>query len=85
VFVAYVPTTVQLKETVEALQQRVDFGEIQSFEVLLRNWQVKGMSVRPVHQMVAHSAFIIVARRLAHAATRISPPRVDSSLSGRDE
>jgi tRNA (adenine57-N1/adenine58-N1)-methyltransferase len=85
VFVAYVPTTVQLKETVEALQDHVDFAEIQSFEVLLRNWQVKGMSVRPVHQMVAHSAFIIVARRLAHATTQNQAPAVDSSASGRDE
>jgi tRNA (adenine57-N1/adenine58-N1)-methyltransferase catalytic subunit len=85
VFVAYVPTTVQLKETIEALQDHVDFAEIQSFEVLLRNWQVKGMSVRPVHQMVAHSAFIIVARRLAHATTKNQAPAVDSSASGRDE
>jgi tRNA (adenine57-N1/adenine58-N1)-methyltransferase catalytic subunit len=85
VFVAYVPTTVQLKETIEALQNHVDFAEIQSFEVLLRNWQVKGMSVRPVHQMVAHSAFIIVARRLAHASTQNQAPAVDSSASGRDE
>ena len=85
VFVAYVPTTVQLKETVEALQERADFAEIQSFEVLLRNWQVKGMSVRPVHQMVAHSAFIIVARRLAHAAAQTSVPAVDGSPGGRNE
>jgi tRNA (adenine57-N1/adenine58-N1)-methyltransferase catalytic subunit len=85
VFVAYVPTTVQLKETIEALQNHVEFAEIQSFEVLLRNWQVKGMSVRPVHQMVAHSAFIIVARRLAHATTQNQAPAVDSSASGRDE
>ncbi len=70
VFVAYVPTVLQLKETVEALQQRSDFAEIESFETLLRNWQVKGMSVRPVHRMVAHSAFIIVARRLAETAVR---------------
>ena len=26
---------------------RSDFGEIESFETLLRNWHVKGMSVRP--------------------------------------
>jgi len=67
VFVAYVPTVLQVKDTVEALQQRSDFAEIESFETLLRNWQVKGMSVRPVHRMVAHSAFIIVARRLAES------------------
>jgi tRNA (adenine57-N1/adenine58-N1)-methyltransferase len=85
VFVAYVPTTVQLKETVEALQERADFAEIQSFEVLLRNWQVKGMSVRPVHQMVAHSAFIIIARRLAHVAARTSVPAADGSPGGRNQ
>jgi tRNA (adenine57-N1/adenine58-N1)-methyltransferase len=85
VYVAYVPTTVQLKETIEALQERADFGEIQSFEVLLRNWQVKGMSVRPFHQMVAHSAFIIVARRLAHATSQIPPPAADTSSAGRSE
>ena len=68
VFVAYVPTALQLKETVETLQHRPDFAEIESFETLMRHWHVKGMSVRPVHRMVAHSAFIIVARRLADTA-----------------
>jgi tRNA (adenine57-N1/adenine58-N1)-methyltransferase len=68
VFVAYVPTALQLKDTVETLQHRVDFAEIESFETLMRDWHVKGMSVRPVHRMIAHSAFIIVARRLADTA-----------------
>jgi tRNA (adenine57-N1/adenine58-N1)-methyltransferase len=67
VFATYVPTAIQLKDSVEALQQRTDFAEIESFEVMLRNWQVRGMSVRPVHRMVAHSAFIIVGRRLAQS------------------
>ncbi len=66
VFVGYVPTAIQLKDTVEALQRRPDFGEIDSFETLMRHWRVKGMSVRPQHRMVAHSAFIIIARRLAN-------------------
>lgn len=65
VLVSYVPTAIQLKETVEALQASPAFGQIESFETMLRNWQVKGLSVRPVFRMVAHSAFIIVARRLA--------------------
>ena len=81
VFVAYVPTAIQLKDTVEALQNRPDFGEIESFETLLRNWHVKGMSVRPVHRMVAHSAFIIVARRLAGAADEASPWGVAAAAS----
>jgi tRNA (adenine57-N1/adenine58-N1)-methyltransferase len=65
VLVCYVPTALQLKDTVDALEANPLFGEIESFETLLRHWQVKGLSVRPLHRMVAHSAFIIIARRLA--------------------
>ena len=68
VLVCYVPTAIQLKDTVEALQARSDFGEIESFETLLRHWQVKGLSVRPHFRMIAHSAFIIVSRKLAAGA-----------------
>jgi len=79
VFVGYVPTAMQLKDTVEALQRRPDFAEIESFETLMRNWHVKGMSVRPVHRMVAHSAFIIVARRLADAPAEIDGAAIMSA------
>ena len=65
VLVGYVPTALQLKDTVDALQAHSGFGQIESFETLLRHWQVKGLSVRPLNRMVAHSAFIIIARRLA--------------------
>ncbi len=68
VLVSYVPTALQLKDTCEALERSPVFSQVEAFETMLRHWQVKGMSVRPVHRMVAHSAFIIVARRLAEAA-----------------
>ena len=67
VLVGYVPTALQLKDTVDALQAHTEFGQIECFETLLRHWQVKGLSVRPLNRMVAHSAFIIIARRLAPA------------------
>jgi tRNA (adenine57-N1/adenine58-N1)-methyltransferase len=85
VFVAYVPTAIQLRDTVEALQARADFAEIESFETLLRNWHVKGMSVRPVHRMVAHSAFIIVARRLAGTAQPIAARAEGEQTEDREE
>jgi tRNA (adenine57-N1/adenine58-N1)-methyltransferase len=65
VLVCYVPTALPLKDTVDALNDSPHFGEVESFETLMRHWQVKGLSVRPLHRMVAHSAFIIIARRLA--------------------
>ena len=82
VFVSYVPTAIQLKDTVEALQQNRSFAEIESFETLLRNWHVKGMSVRPVHRMIAHSAFIIIARRLAD---QVNASGFKPSASGTDD
>jgi tRNA (adenine57-N1/adenine58-N1)-methyltransferase catalytic subunit len=85
VFVGYVPTVLQLKDTVETLQQRPDFAEIESFETLMRNWHVKGMSVRPVHRMIAHSAFIIVARRLADMPADLQPEPVAASDPVRAE
>jgi tRNA (adenine57-N1/adenine58-N1)-methyltransferase catalytic subunit len=83
VIVSYVPTALQLKDTVEALQHSGDFAEIESFETLMRHWQVKGLSVRPVHRMVAHSAFIIIARRLARSV--ITEPVDDLSATSAAE
>jgi tRNA (adenine57-N1/adenine58-N1)-methyltransferase catalytic subunit len=70
VLVCYVPTVIQLRDTVDALQADSAFAAIESFETLLRNWHVKDLSVRPVHRMVAHSGFIVVSRRLAAATSQ---------------
>jgi tRNA (adenine57-N1/adenine58-N1)-methyltransferase catalytic subunit len=81
VLVCYVPTAIQLGDTVGALERDGGFGEIESFETLLRNWHVKGLSVRPVHRMVAHSGFIIVARRLASPSQAAAEPLAASDES----
>ncbi|MBV8134626.1 MAG: tRNA (adenine-N1)-methyltransferase [Deltaproteobacteria bacterium] len=85
VLVGYVPTALQLKDTVDALQANADFGQIESFETLLRHWQVKGLSVRPLNRMVAHSAFIIIARRLAAAPPPEAQAESTSPWSERAE
>jgi tRNA (adenine57-N1/adenine58-N1)-methyltransferase len=72
--VCYVPTVLQLKDSVETLAGSANFGQVDSFETLMRPWHVQGMSVRPVHRMVAHSAFIVVARRLAPAVVMPEEP-----------
>lgn len=65
VFVAYLPTVLQVKALVDDLQRRDAFGAIESFENLFRPWHVRGQSIRPEHRMVAHTGFLVVARRLA--------------------
>jgi tRNA (adenine57-N1/adenine58-N1)-methyltransferase len=59
----YVPTVPQIQRMVEALGPGWDM--VRTFETLQRGWTVDGLSVRPDHRMVAHTAFLIVARRVA--------------------
>jgi len=64
VLVGYVPTVVQVKTLVDELRAHPSFDAIEVMENLLRFWHVKDLSVRPEHRMVAHTGFIIVARRV---------------------
>ncbi|MBI4294676.1 MAG: tRNA (adenine-N1)-methyltransferase [Chloroflexi bacterium] len=66
VLLAYLPTILQVHRLVETLRQDQAFDLVETMEVLLRTWHVGGVSVRPDHRMVAHTAFIVTARRLAH-------------------
>ncbi|MFW6009979.1 MAG: hypothetical protein ACOC9I_01520, partial [Actinomycetota bacterium] len=44
------------------------FGQLRTTETLVRPWDVDGLAVRPAHRMVAHTAFLTIARRLPSAA-----------------
>lgn len=65
VIVTYVPTVPQMQQTVDVLRSTRSYLDIMCFEALLRTWNVEGRSVRPDHQMVGHTGFITVARRVA--------------------
>jgi tRNA (adenine57-N1/adenine58-N1)-methyltransferase len=64
VYLSFVPTIPQVMQTVDALEGTCAFAQIQTFETLLRTWNIQGRSVRPDHRMVAHSGFITVARKV---------------------
>lgn len=63
VWVSYVPTVPQVQQTMDALRRTGVFGELATFEVLHREWNVDGRSVRPEHRMVGHTGFITTARK----------------------
>lgn len=65
VLLAWVPTALQLYETAMALQQDARFADVAVTETLLRPWDVGPQTARPAHRMVAHTGFLISARRAA--------------------
>ena len=84
-FLAYVATVTQLSRTVEALRHSGLFTEPESWESMVRTWNVDGLAVRPDHRMVAHTAFLVVARRLADGAVRLAPKRRASKTDFSEE
>jgi tRNA (adenine57-N1/adenine58-N1)-methyltransferase len=70
---SYVATTTQLSRIVEALRGQGSFAEPAASETLIRGWHVEGLAVRPDHRMVAHTGFLVTARRLADGV--VPPPR----------
>src|SRR5262249_15420123 len=78
VLTAFVPTALQVKSHVDGLVAHACFGAVEAFETLLRFWHVGPRSLRPEHRMVAHTGFLVVARRLADTAegrSELTPPR----------
>ena len=65
VLAAYVATTTQLGRTVETIRVHEGFTEPDASETLVRGWHAEGLAVRPRHDMVGHTGFLITARRLA--------------------
>lgn len=64
---AYLPTTGQVQALALSLPGH-GFRPPDVFEILLRPWHVTERSVRPEHRMVAHTGFLVVARRQGPAA-----------------
>ena len=64
IFLCYVPTIIQSQQASEALRRQRSWALIETFETLVRPWNIDGLSVRPFHRMVAHTGFLTVARRV---------------------
>ncbi|MDO5619670.1 tRNA (adenine-N1)-methyltransferase [Kocuria sp.] len=75
VVICYVATVTQLSRTAEAMRTDGRFTEPDAHETMVRGWHVEGLAVRPDHRMVAHTGFLITARRLADGSPRLAPKR----------
>ena len=75
VFMTYVATVPQLMKVMEGIRETGCFTEPKAWESLVREWKVDGLATRPEHRMNAHTAFLILARRLADGVTAPRPQR----------
>ncbi|MFS0867599.1 tRNA (adenine-N1)-methyltransferase [Microbacterium sp. 179-B 1A2 NHS] len=73
VVLCYIATATQLSRVAEYIRGTGLFTEPEATETMIRGWHVEGLAVRPDHRMVAHTGFLITARRLAPGAV---PPDV---------
>ena len=85
ILVCYVATVTQLSRVAEAIRATGLFTEPAPSETIVRGWHVEGLAVRPDHRMVAHTAFLITARRLAPGAVLPAPARRTSKTGYGDE
>ena len=85
VVLCYVATVTQLSRVAEAIRATGQFTDPDSNETLVRGWHVEGLAVRPDHRMVAHTGFLITARRLAPGTVLPKPQRRASKTEYGDE
>jgi tRNA (adenine57-N1/adenine58-N1)-methyltransferase len=85
VVVCYVATATQLSRVAEYIRGTGLFTEPDANETMVRGWHVEGLAVRPDHRMVAHTGFLVWARRLAPGAVPPEVKRRASKTSFSDE
>ncbi len=68
-----VPTTNQVSETLRALKE-LPFASIEVCELMLRNWKPVADRLRPDDRMVAHTGFLVFARKVVRGEKRDDEP-----------
>lgn len=84
VVLCYVATATQLSRVAEYIRGTGLFTDPDASETMVRGWHVEGLAVRPDHRMVAHTGFLLTARRLAPGAVAPSVKRRASKSSYGD-
>jgi tRNA (adenine57-N1/adenine58-N1)-methyltransferase len=76
ILLSYVPTIIQSYQLTETLAREPQWALVETFETLMRPWNIEGQSVRPFHRMVAHTGFLTVARRVVPEEGGGAPPKL---------
>jgi tRNA (adenine57-N1/adenine58-N1)-methyltransferase len=85
VLICYIATVTQLSRVAEAIRATGEFTDPEPTETLVRGWHVEGLAVRPDHRMIAHTGFLMTARRLAPGSVLPALKRRASKSDFSDE
>ncbi|UOE45091.1 tRNA (adenine-N1)-methyltransferase [Agromyces larvae] len=85
VVLCYVATVTQLSRVAEAIRATGAYTEPVANETMVRGWHVQGLAVRPDHRMIAHTGFLLTARRLAPGTVLPELKRRPSKTDFSDE
>jgi tRNA (adenine57-N1/adenine58-N1)-methyltransferase len=80
VLCAYLPTVPQVETAVATARDTGRFSEIEVKEFLARDWKIDGRSVRPEHQMIGHTGFLVFMRRIE--SRPVEAPQTDFEEPG---
>jgi tRNA (adenine57-N1/adenine58-N1)-methyltransferase len=69
-FGAILPTTNQVTELVAGLEAQQTFANIEVEEILVRPYKAVPDRLRPADRMVAHTGYLIFARKVSHEVSR---------------
>lgn len=75
VLVAYITTTTQMSRLSEGLRETGRWTEPEIVELVERTWKAEGLAVRPNHDMVGHTGFLVISRVMAPAAQALRKQR----------
>jgi tRNA (adenine57-N1/adenine58-N1)-methyltransferase len=84
VLVAYVTTTTQMSRLAQALRSAGVWTEPDIRETLERSWKAQGLAVRPDHQMIGHTGFLVFSRAMAPGFTALRKREHGSKNTGAD-
>lgn len=83
-FGTLVPTVNQIIRLLGALQDR-PFGMIEVEELLMRSYKTVSERLRPTDRMVAHTGFLLFARKIDRPALPVSPADETPAEGNREE
>lgn len=71
VLVCYVTTTTQMGRLADDLRASGRWTEPEIVELMERTWKAEGLAVRPDHEMIGHTGFLVISRLMAPGFARL--------------